>query len=40
MSTQSVTIKFTTEADSQSLTACLEQILRNLNLKTEEASQG
>lgn len=31
MGTQSVTIRFSTDDDAQSLTACLEQLLSHLN---------
>lgn len=38
MSTQSVSLKFSTEENAQSLTACLEQLVQNLSLETEEES--
>ena len=36
MGTQVVTIRFSTEEDAQSLAACLEQLLSNLNMDSEE----
>ena len=36
MGTQVVTIRFSTEEDAQSLAACLEQLLSNLNLEATE----
>lgn len=36
MSTQSVSLKFSTEENAQSLASCLEQLLLNLNLEAKE----
>lgn len=36
MSTQSVTVTFSTEAGSRTLADCLEQLLSNLNLEATE----
>lgn len=36
MSTQSVTLRFSTEDTAQTLASCLEQMLRNLSLDPKE----
>ncbi len=38
MGTNTVTIRFSTEANAQSLASCLEQMLRNLSLDVKEES--
>ncbi len=36
MATYSVTYRFSTEENAQTLTKCLEQLVRNLSLEPEE----